>query len=150
MKKFYLIGLFIIIITAFVYAITLVGYGLISKSRKSELCVVLGNKVNPDGKPSPRLKAQLMKAIALYYNKTCQRIIVSGGRGKEGFNEAQVMKDFLIRNGVLDSLVVIDSTGYNTLKTALFVKEFCDGNRIISVIAVSQYFHLLRTKVTFI
>jgi len=46
------------------------------------------------GEPSPRLQSRLDKAFDLYSKNYFQQIIVSGGLGKEGFEEALVMTEY--------------------------------------------------------
>ncbi len=68
--------------------------GLRDNIQKADAGIVLGNKVETGGKPSNRLKARLDKTIELYRKGFLKYIIVSGGIGKEGFDEAEVMKKF--------------------------------------------------------
>jgi len=65
--------------------------GLLDDIQKSDAGIVLGSKVMPDGTPSDRLRARLDKTAELYRQGMFPCIIVSGGTGKEGFSEAQVM-----------------------------------------------------------
>ena len=62
----------------------------------ADVAVVLGTKVEPDGNPSPAMAARLDEAVALLH--TFDRIIVSGGTGREGYDEAKVMKAYLRRS----------------------------------------------------
>lgn len=63
--------------------------GLVDNLGQCDVGIVLGNKVELDGTPSQRLQGRLDKAAELYKDKYFQYIIVSGGTGKEGFDEAQ-------------------------------------------------------------
>ena len=73
---------------AFVLAsIALVVAGLNDKPGQAQLIVVPGNTIAPDGTPSPRLQARLDAAIRLFKEGRAPRIFVSGGTGKEGFDE---------------------------------------------------------------
>jgi len=66
----------------------LVVAGCSDKQAAADLIVVPGNTVAPDGQPSPRLQARLDVALALYRAHRAPLIFVSGGLGKEGFDEA--------------------------------------------------------------
>ena len=59
------------------------------------------------------------------------------------------MKDYLIKNNVPDSLVIIDNFGNNTLATVNNTLKLKESLRFKSIIVVSQYFHLTRTKMLF-
>jgi len=112
----------------------------------SDVGVVLGNKVELDGSPSKRLMSRLDKAIELYNDKYFKYIIVSGGTGKEGFDEAKVMKDYLVKAGVQADAVIEDNNGINTYMTAKNLKDIMDGNKLQSAMVITQYYHVTRTK----
>ena len=120
--------------------------GFKSPIDKSDVAVVLGNKVEPNGQPSPRLKARLDAALGLFQQGKTSNIIVSGGHGKEGFYEADKMKEYLVKQGVPDSLIIVDNKGDNTLKTAINTQAICKAKGYKSVTVVSQWFHITRTK----
>lgn len=111
--------------------------------------VVLGNKVKLNGEPSKRLQRRLDRAAELYKQKYFKYIIVSGGVGKEGFSEAKVMKDYLIQAGVVEDIIILDSNGYNTFMTAKNSKIIIDKINLDSVMIISQYYHITRTKLAF-
>ncbi len=52
---------------------------------KADCVLILGNKVKEDGTLSVRLAARCEKGFELYKKGHCNRIIVSGGFGKEGY-----------------------------------------------------------------
>lgn len=111
--------------------------------------VVLGNKVELNGKPSKRLQRRLDRAAELYHKKYFKYVIVSGGVGKEGFDEAKVMKDYLIHTGVAENNIILDSNGYNTFMTAKNSKVIMEKINLNSVMVISQYYHITRTKLAF-
>ncbi len=76
------------------------------------------NTVGPDGQPSPRLAARLDRALELHRQGMCARIIVSGGFGVEGFDEAVIMRNYLVGRGVSEEVVIVDSSGLTTRATA--------------------------------
>lgn len=60
-------------------ALLIVVDGLSDELHIADVAIVLGNTVQPDGLPSPRLQARLDKTIELYRQKMFSQIIVSGG-----------------------------------------------------------------------
>jgi vancomycin permeability regulator SanA len=123
--------------------------GLNDELHKTDVAVVLGNKVNINGLPSNRLQARLDKAVELYNQGYFNYIIVSGGVGKEGFDEAEVMKNYLINKDVPEDLIINDSNGYNTHMTAENAKLIMNDLNMESVMVITQYFHITRTKLAF-
>jgi vancomycin permeability regulator SanA len=123
--------------------------GLNDEVKKADIAVVLGNKVELNGEPSDRLKARLDKAVELYQDGYFPYIIVSGGIGKEGFDEAKVMKNYLIQQGVPADTIKEDNQGYNTYMTAENTSNIMNQLDAESVLLITQYFHISRTKLTF-
>ncbi|MFK7970350.1 MAG: YdcF family protein [Bacteroidia bacterium] len=113
------------------------------------MIIILGNKVALDGTPSPRLQVRLDKGIALYKANKAPLIIMSGGIGKEGFDEARVMAEYAIQQGVPASAIIQDSLGNNTFASAQNARVIMKAQQAHSIIIVSQYFHLLRSKIAF-
>lgn len=66
------------------------------KIDNADLLVVFGTKINEDGTPSAGLKARLDETVFVYRKHVASLIFVSGGLGKEGYNEAKVMADYLL------------------------------------------------------
>ena len=120
--------------------------GLSDNIDRSDVAVVLGNTVDPSGKPSARLQARLDKTIELYQQGVFKNTIVSGGVGKEGFDEAVVMKQYLVAHGLPTEWIYVDSKGDNTYLTAKHTAQLMTEHKWQSAIAISQYFHLPRTK----
>ena len=123
--------------------------GLRDTGTKADLAVILGNKVNADGTLSERLEKRLECGLQLYRDGRVKRVLVSGGLGKEGFPEGDKMKEFLVRHGVPDSLVIVDNKGDNTLATVRNTLKLEDSLHFESIIVVSQYYHILRTEKLF-
>ena len=121
--------------------------GAISGYKKSAFAVVLGNQVYESGKPSLRLQARLNRAIELYNSRIVPAIIVSGGIGKEGHDEAKVMKRYLEAHKIPAADIIVDSNGYNTRLTADNAKQWADVNQ--PIIVVSQLYHISRSKMAF-
>jgi vancomycin permeability regulator SanA len=119
--------------------------GLNDDVHKADVAVVLGNAVQPNGQPSPRLKARLDKAAQLYRQRLFSNIIVSGGVGIEGFDEAVVMKQYLMMQGIPDDHVFVDSDGRTTYLTAKHSAHLMQEKGWTSVLVISQYFHIPRT-----
>lgn len=114
-----------------------------------DVAVVLGNKVEANGQPSERLTARLDKSVELYDGGYYNFIIVSGGIGKEGFDEAKVMKSYLIDKGIPEDKIIEDKNGYNSYMTAENTSKIMDELELDSVMVITQYFHVSRTKLVF-
>lgn len=132
-----------------IHTIIILVDGLNDEVANVDVAIVLGNKVELDGVPSDRLKARLDKAIELFEDGYFPLILVSGGVGKEGYDEAEIMKDYLQQNDVPSEAILVDSDGYNSFRTAQNTKEIISEMNVESVMVISQYFHITRTKLAF-
>lgn len=130
-------------------AIIIVCDGLRDNVQKSDAIVILGNKVELTGQPSPRLISRLEKGFQVYQAKTAPLVIVTGGIGGEGFDEAKVMKQYLVEKGVPQDSILVDSQGIDTFSSAKNIKNILDKNNLHSVLVVSSYYHISRTVLAF-
>jgi len=132
-----------------IHTIIIVTDGLNDELEVVDAAVVLGNRVELNGQPSDRLQARLDKAVQLYEENFFEYIIVSGGTGKEGLDEAEVMKNYLVDQGIPEDRIIEDPDGYNSYMTAENSKVIMDDLNLQSVMVISQYFHISRTKLAF-
>ena len=84
--------------------------------------VVFGAAVRPDGKPSGALRDRVGAAVRFGRRILPRPIyIVTGGKGRFGPPEAEVMADLLVERGVSRDDIVLEPTGRNTLRSVLAV-----------------------------
>ena len=138
-----------VILIYFVTVLSIILSGLKDNLFKTDLIVVLGTKVSPEGIPSAGLAARLNKAIEIYQQGYAPHILVSGGTGKEGYDESIAMADFLIARGIPASAIVKDGQGNNTRATARNTYQYMQQHQLNSVIVISQYYHIARIKLAF-
>ncbi|MCD5380858.1 YdcF family protein [Candidatus Gracilibacteria bacterium] len=113
--------------------------------------IVYGSKIEENGLPSERLKARLDAALLLLQEKKVERIIVSGGLGETGFEEAEVMRRYLLEQGVKIPWVIVDSEGYTTMDTSMNAYKINQARGHypnVGVIGVSHFFHISRVKLS--
>lgn len=125
---------------------TVILTGLHDTIADADMIVVPGNAVSQDGTPSPRLKARLDAALMLFRNHRAPLVFVSGGIGKEGFDEAVAMSNYLLENGVPPSAIVKDSFGKDTAATAKNAADFMRSHHLKTALVATQYFHVMRTR----
>jgi len=121
-------------------------FGILQKAKPSEVGVVLGNEVLKSGIPSQRLKARLDHGIQLFQEQKIKRLIVSGGVGASGFDEAKSMAAYLREHGVPEEKIITDSLGLTSSATSKNAKDMLSDND--SIVGISQIFHLYRVKLS--
>lgn len=124
----------------------LVGDGLVDDAGPVDVAVVLGNKVHPSGVPSQHLRERLERGLALYREGRVHALLVSGGLGREGHQEADVMARWLIERGVPAECVLRDPHGNTTRDTAVNAAQIMAARGWTKAVVISQYFHLTRAK----
>jgi len=135
----------LILLLGFLLAVSAISmYGLHDRLASTDLAIVPGNTVHLDGTPSKRLQARLDMALKLFADSRCKAILVSGAKGVEGHDEAEVMKNYLLAHGVPAAAIYADSHGINTLETARFAASLMKQKGWTSAVLVSQFFHLAR------
>ncbi|MBE0697184.1 MAG: YdcF family protein [Anaerolineaceae bacterium] len=142
----------LVLISAGLYllaAVLLGAAGMVEDHASADALVVFGNKVEPSGEPSPSLASRLDRALVLFQEGGVEWVIVSGGFGKEGWDEAEVMADYLAERGVPRQVILIDREGNNTLLTALHSAELAQKYNLHSFLLVSHFYHLPRARLAF-
>lgn len=145
-KKYLKYVFFFFLIWGLLHLAILLFVGLQSSTVKTDVILIFGNKVELSGEPSLRLQSRLDEGLRLYEEGVAPLIIVSGGIGKEGFDEAAVMKDYLIEKGVETENIIEDPEGNNSYLTGKNLVKISEEYNIKSVTLVSQYYHILRAK----
>ncbi len=124
------------------YMVGLAIAGLSARPHGCALAVVFGNAIDATGQPSPRLRARLQTALALYRTGIVRRVMVSGGIEQQGHrNEAKAMAAWLEAADVPPAAIIQDPEGTDTMATARHAAALAAGG---GAVAVSQWFHLPR------
>jgi vancomycin permeability regulator SanA len=91
--------------------------------------------------------------VDLYRAGLVPMLVMSGGDGADGFNEAMVMRDSAIAAGVAPDAIIVDPAGVTTEATvanALALLPSRAGTAgSAAIIAVSQAYHLPRIQLSF-
>ena len=124
-------------------------FGSTDYRRDADVAIVLGARVYPDGTLSLALSDRLDTAVELFREGRVRFVLVSGATGIEGINEATAMRNYLIKSGLPEDRVLVDSAGANTLATARNARRLMAENKLKSALVVSHYFHLARCKLLF-
>jgi vancomycin permeability regulator SanA len=124
-------------------------FGTTDYRRAADVVVVFGAQVHADGAPSTSLRDRMDTAVSLFKQRLVKKVLVSGGVGDSGYNEALVMRDMAVKAGVPAEDVIVDSSGVNTEATVRNSIPFFGVAPRARVLAVSQFYHLPRIKLTY-
>ena len=123
-----------------------VAFGLPDPHGEAEVGLVLGNKIEADGRPSALLQARLDAALALRRLGYFDWVIVSGGVESPGHDEAAVMRDYLLAHGVPDDKIIADNEGINTYESARHTVRIMRERKWDGVCVVTHYYHVPRAR----
>lgn len=146
-----IIKIFLTIYVILMAIIAIDGLTVPKEEIKTKYAIVYWSKVEHNWEVSNRLKARLDKSINLLKEKKVERIIVSGWIWETSFNEAVVMKKYLLDNGVIIPRILIDKNWYTTIDTSKHSYSIIKNKweyPNIWVIWVSQFFHCSRVKLS--
>ena len=128
-------------------------FGTTDYRRPADAAVIFGARVYASGNPSPLLADRIRTGIELYRSGLVPTLVMSGGDGADGFNEAQVMRDEAIAGGVSPAAIVVDPAGLTTEATVANAMALVVARPGVAVpprvIAVSQAYHLPRIQLSF-
>ena len=103
--------------------------------------IVLGCSVDSAKNPSPMLQYRLDRALELYEAGAAGKILVSGDRSDDDYDEVGAMKSYLAARGVPESRILVDERGYSTYESIYrAVSEY----QIHRPLIVTQQYHLYR------
>ena len=112
-------------------------------SEESGTIIVLGCQVRADGSLSPQLKLRLTEALKSYEAHP-RPIIVCGGQGAdEPAPEGQVMREWLIQNGVPADQVIAECASMNTRQNLKNAQALLPQG-VSRVTVITSDFHLPR------
>jgi len=108
----------------------------------NKLALVLGtSKYSIGGGINPFFKNRILAAAKLYKAGKVKHILVSGDNRTVYYNEPKTMMEELVRSGVPEKDITLDSAGLRTLDSIIRCKEVFGQDQFI---IVTQKFHSYR------
>lgn len=94
-----------------------------------------------DGEPSPMLKERLDFGLEAYNAGCSDKLLMSGDHGQKDYDEVNVMKDYVIANGVDKDSVFLDHAGFSTYESMYRARDVFKTEKML---IVTQKYHLYR------
>ena len=100
-----------------------------------------------DGRPSPVLRARLMRGLQLYQERLAPLVVTLGGAVHgEQHSEGAVGEEFLLARGVPERAVIAETHSRDTRESAAQLAEIARTNGLRRILAVSDGTHLFRIR----
>lgn len=113
----------------------------VSDISRTDVAIVLGAGLRPDGTPSTYLRRRLDAAAELYARGTVDVILVSGDNSTTQHDEPTAMRDWLIGLGVPEDRVVRDFAGLDTHDSCVRAHQVFG---VTDAVVITQDYHLRR------
>jgi SanA protein len=104
--------------------------------------LVLGAGIRNNQYPSTVLQNRLDTAIKLYTEKKIDTVLVSGDNSSVYYNEPEVMKNYLLQQGIPEQSIVQDFAGYRTIDSCWRAKNVFKATDLY---IITQQFHIPRS-----
>lgn len=135
------IGLFVVIACQIVVKHAAKGrmYDDLKEIPHREIGLLLGtNPLGRSGRPNQFYLRRIDATVAMYEAGKVDRIIISGARRGDAYDETAAMREALVNRGVPDSILTLDGEGFRTIASIKRAKEVFGAD---SLTIISQQFH---------
>ncbi len=113
----------------------------------SNILVIFGAAIRPDGKPSGTLRRRVWGAHRFGTRLDEPFYLVTGGVGRHGPPEATVMRAQLLGYGVSEERIIVEDQGTDTLSSAILCWRILrDRDQSTAVYVCSSPFHIPRCR----
>jgi len=113
----------------------------IPSEEPKRVAIVFGAGIHKNGMPSNSLYDRVLTAVELYRAGRVKKLLMSGDRQGDSYDEPGMMKKIAVELGAAESDIVLDNDGKRTLDTCFRAKEIFD---IQKAVLVTQDYHLPR------
>ncbi|MCL4385047.1 MAG: YdcF family protein [Cyanobacteria bacterium] len=91
---------------------------------------------------------RMLKGLELY-RKYHIPVIISGGKATSTFSDAKIIRNTLIKTGVLKNDIIIENKSNDTYENALFTLNICKTHNFKKIILVTSAYHMYRAVFLF-
>ena len=116
-------------------------YQNIDQAPKAQTVMVLGASVYRNKTMSDMLKDRADTAIEAFVKNKASNILISGDGQSKNYNEVEVVKKYLLEQGIPQEKILLDYYGFDTYDSLYRAKNIF---KVESLIVSTQNFHLPR------
>ena len=115
----------------------------------SDVIVVLGAALTPDGEATPALRRRVAHGARLFHEGAAGDLLLSGGPTRHPRPEAAVMRTLALDGGVPEECIVVEDRSVRTLHNAIYTAQVMRDHGWRRALLVTDSFHMPRALMTF-
>jgi uncharacterized SAM-binding protein YcdF (DUF218 family) len=120
-----------------------------TSATRFDAIIVLGSEVDRDGNPSPSMLVRVTEGVHEYERGVAPRLILTGGRDRRGFVEANVMSRIAQSEGVPAANLILEPHARDTIQNACYSVRIMQQHGWHSAEVVTSAYHLPRADMIF-
>jgi uncharacterized SAM-binding protein YcdF (DUF218 family) len=120
-----------------------------TRQSQFDVILVLGNPAKDDGTISPIAESRLREALKFYRAGAASKLLLTGGAVKNRFIESDVMRQFVLSQGVPPSAVFAEGQSQNTIQNAYYAYKIMQDHNWTSALIVTSPSHVRRASLIF-
>ncbi|MFE5317560.1 YdcF family protein [Paenibacillus sp. NPDC056579] len=113
------------------------------RKRDADALIVLGYRCDGN-RIHPLLQERLDIAMRLFRENRYRYMILSGGAVKSEITEADIMREYLLKQGMDDDCLLLETQSRNTVHNMVNCKALLQEHGLDSCVLISNSFHLRR------
>jgi vancomycin permeability regulator SanA len=138
-----LIGTLLLLLAILLFPfVWITAWSSVDSNTKPGVALVLGAGIRNNSTPSQVLEKRLEASVDLYNRAKVKKLLVSGDNSSEYYNEPEVMKNYLLKQGIPEEDIIQDFGGRRTLDSCWRAKN---AFKVEKLYVVTQQFHIGRT-----
>lgn len=115
-------------------------------SDSSTMIVVLGGGLDESGRVHPELARRLQGGLELARQHPSAKVLVTGGNTGYGYNEAEAMRNWLVRHGLDPQRIIEENNAWSTVSNAWYSAQVLHSAQSFptSLVVVTSNYHVHR------
>ncbi|MDE6952779.1 MAG: YdcF family protein [Erysipelotrichales bacterium] len=111
-----------------------------------DCAIVCGYPANDNGTISYILQSRIDKAVELYKQQCIGYIIVSGGAVHNQYCEAEVMKEYAVKNGVPEEKIIVEAQAKSTYHNMMYANELMKQYHLKTCYVITNSWHVIKAR----
>lgn len=116
------------------------------KNLRYDCALVCGCPANLNGSPSAVMRSRVDKAVELWREGKVKKLFFTGGHVKNPHIESEIMKDYAVKLGVPEELIVTEKESVSTYHNMMKSKDVMAAEGLHSCVVVTNGWHLRKAN----